>query len=62
MTNSTCKGCPERSPGCHDRCERFQEWRKTHAAELRYTNANHAAERIGRNDFNKEGWMREKRR
>ena len=62
MTNATCKDCPERYPGCHDRCERFQEWRKTHAAELRYTNANHAAERIGRNDFNKEGWMRGKRR
>ena len=57
MTNPTCKDCPERSPGCHDHCERFQEWRTNHIAELHYTHTNHAAEHIGRNDFNKEGWM-----
>lgn len=20
----TCKGCPERHPGCHDKCEKYQ--------------------------------------
>lgn len=42
---------------CHDTCPRFAEWRTQHKAELIYTNAQHAAERINRNDFNKEGWM-----
>ena len=22
-----CKGCDERHVGCHDRCERYAEWR-----------------------------------
>ena len=22
-----CKDCPERHPACHDRCERYIEWR-----------------------------------
>lgn len=37
MTNSTCKECPERSPGCHDRCERFKAWQQLHQAERAYT-------------------------
>jgi hypothetical protein len=24
-----CKDCQEREPGCHDRCEKYQEFRKT---------------------------------
>lgn len=24
-----CKDCPEKELGCHDRCERYQEFRKT---------------------------------
>ena len=24
---SPCKGCTERTPGCHDHCERYKEWR-----------------------------------
>ena len=62
MTNPTCKDCPDRHLACHDSCEKFAEWRKEHAAERAYTNRNHAAERINRNDFNKEGWMGGKRR
>lgn len=62
MTNPTCKDCPDRHPVCHDSCKRFLTWRKNHAAEIAYNNARHAAERISRNDFNKEGWMGGKRR
>ncbi len=21
----TCKGCPDRTPGCHDHCEKYQK-------------------------------------
>lgn len=61
MTNPTCKDRPERRTACHDSCPRFAAWRERHTAEVRYTNAQHAAERISRNDFNKEGWMGGKR-
>lgn len=57
MTNPTCKDCPERHEACHDTCERFAVWRQQHAAERVYTNARHAAERISKNDFDKEHWM-----
>lgn len=23
-----CWGCPDREPGCHDRCDAFKAWRK----------------------------------
>ena len=23
-----CWGCPDREPGCHDRCDAFHAWRK----------------------------------
>ena len=23
---SPCKGCPDRKPACHDKCERYQIW------------------------------------
>lgn len=62
MMNQTCKDCPDRHIACHDHCEKFHAWRAEHEAEICYTNANHAAECIGRNDFNKEGWMGGKRR
>lgn len=26
--NSPCHGCEERSPGCHDRCGRFKQFRE----------------------------------
>lgn len=51
-----CKKCTDRAEACHDTCPRFAAWREQHKAEIRYTNAQHAAERISRNDFNKEGW------
>lgn len=62
MTNPYCKGCPDRYLACHDSCEKFKAWRKAHAAERAYTNRNHAAERISKNDFNQEFWMGGKRR
>lgn len=37
MTNSTCKGCLDRKPGCHDHCERFKAWQQLHKAELAYS-------------------------
>lgn len=57
MTNPTCKDCPERHEACHDSCPRFAEWRAQHKAERIYTNAQHAVERISKNDFDKEHWM-----
>lgn len=36
MTNQTCKGCPDRKPGCHDQCERFKAWQHPKKAELSY--------------------------
>lgn len=57
MTNPCCKDCPARHLACHDSCEKFKSWREEHKAERAYTNRNQAAERINRNDFNKEGWM-----
>ena len=26
--SSPCYGCEDRTPGCWDRCERYQDWRK----------------------------------
>ena len=23
-----CKGCIERNPGCHDKCDKYKEWKK----------------------------------
>ena len=34
MTAPPCKDCPNRAPGCHDRCEKFRAWRAAHAQEL----------------------------
>lgn len=25
---SPCKGCRDRNPGCHDKCEPFQAWKQ----------------------------------
>lgn len=64
MTNPTCKDCPDRHPICpdrhpicHDSCPRYAEYKRQLKAQRIYTNGNHAAERISRNDFDKEGWM-----
>lgn len=46
MTNPTCKDCPDRHPICHDSCPKYAEYKR----QLK-------AERISRNDFDKEGWM-----
>ncbi len=55
MTNPTCKDCPDRHPICHDSCPKYAEYKRQLKAQRIYTNGNHAAERISRNDFNKEG-------
>lgn len=57
MTNPTCKDCPDRHPICHDSCQRYAEYKRQLKAQRIYTSAHHAAERISRNDFDKEGWM-----
>lgn len=52
-----CFHCPDRHPICHDSCPRYAEYKRQLEAQRIYTSAHHAAERISRNDFNKEGWM-----
>ena len=52
-----CFHCTERHPICHDSCPRYAEYKRQLKAQRIYTNGNHAAERISRNDFDKEGWM-----
>ena len=32
MQEFTCKDCPTRHPGCHDKCEKYQAEKKTHDA------------------------------
>lgn len=27
MRKSPCKDCPDREPGCHAKCEKYQTWR-----------------------------------
>ena len=29
-----CKGCPDRTPGCHENCDRFKTWRDERNAVL----------------------------
>lgn len=52
-----CKDCPDRHPVCHDSCPKYAEYKRQLKAQRIYTSAHHAAERISRNDFDKEGWM-----
>ena len=53
MTNPTCKDCPDRHPICHDSCPRYAEYKRQLKAQRIYTNGNHAAERISRNDIDR---------
>jgi hypothetical protein len=57
MILEPCKDCPDRHPICHDSCPRYAEYKRQLKAQRIYTSAHHAAERISRNDFDKEGWM-----
>ena len=50
----TCFHCPDRHPICHDSCPKYAEYKRQLKAQRIYTNGNHAAERISRNDFDKE--------
>ena len=52
-----CFHCPDRHPICHDSCPRYAEYKRQLKEQHIYTNGNHAAERISRNDFDKERWM-----
>ena len=51
-----CPGCGTRL-WFNDSCPRYAEYKRQLKAQRIYTNGNHAAERISRNDFDKEGWM-----
>ena len=48
-----CFHCPDRHPICHDSCPRYAEYKRQLKAQRIYTNGNHAAERISRNDFDR---------
>lgn len=56
MTNP-CYHCKKRSTACHDHCPKYAEYKCQLKEQRIYTNAHHEAERISRNDFDKEGWM-----
>lgn len=58
----TCFHCPDRHPICHDSCQKYAEYKRKLKAQRIYTSAHHEAERISRNDFDKEGWMGERKR
>ncbi len=34
MTDAPCKGCTDRTAGCHAACGRYRQWQCDHAAEL----------------------------
>ena len=34
MKVSPCKGCADRSPGCHDRCDKYRAWKDERQKEL----------------------------
>ena len=34
MQEFTCKDCPDRYPGCHDKCEKYQAENEIHKARL----------------------------
>jgi hypothetical protein len=38
----TCKGCPNRAPGCHDRCEKYQKEKRDHETRKAKQNAENA--------------------
>ena len=39
-TKSPCHGCDDRSVGCHGECEKYEEYKKTHIAEVRQISRN----------------------
>ena len=57
MTSPTCKDCPDRKPVCHDSCPKYVEYKRQLKEQRIFTDAHHAAERIGKNAFNQEFWM-----
>ena len=38
----TCKGCPDRTPGCHGTCEKYQKEKREHDALKAKWNAENA--------------------
>lgn len=34
MSYTSCKDCKDRYPGCHGKCEKYQEFRKARDAEI----------------------------
>lgn len=53
----SCFHCPDRHPICHDSCPKYAEYKRQLKEQRAYTEAKHAAERIGKNAFNQEFWM-----
>lgn len=61
MTEWCCKpDCPGRSPTCHDRCEKYREWKGRLKTEKEYTKNAIYWDKVNRGDYEKEGWMAHK--
>lgn len=61
MIGQCCtKDCPGRKPACHDKCEKYREWKQELEKEKEYTRKKLDADQIHRNDYEKEGWMARK--
>ena len=45
----TCKGCPDRTPKCHDKCEKYQKEKAEHEAMKERQNKQNAV-KSGLND------------
>lgn len=61
MIEWCCKpDCPGRKPACHGSCEKYKAWKEQVRAEKEYTKNEVFADKINRNDYNKEGWMAHK--
>lgn len=60
-TRCPCKGCTERTPGCHDHCEKYQPWKKAReeckAAERREAEASNCMpENVKRQIWRQQRW------
>ena len=63
MVKQVCvRGCPDRKPGCHDSCQKYQEWKARQLADKQYTKEQIQASWLHRNDFDQEFWMSQKRK
>lgn len=56
MRMPPCKGCPMRTPACHDRCGKYRAWREEKDRENRNTREMVDLCCIHRGDFDAEFW------